>query len=85
VIKNGKTRVITEKIKFLLKTDLKSSEILYFIFSEKTINDLKERIQEAKNILKGYVATIQAKKFGTTSDMFTCNSYEYSNIYEEAD
>jgi len=43
---SGKTRVITERIKFLLKTGLKPSEILCLTFSEKAANELKERIQE---------------------------------------
>ncbi|MBT4325881.1 MAG: UvrD-helicase domain-containing protein, partial [Candidatus Nitrosopelagicus sp.] len=41
---SGKTRVITERIKFLLKTGLKPSEILCLTFSEKAANELKERI-----------------------------------------
>jgi len=47
---SGKTRVITERIKFLLKTGLKPSEILCLTFSEKAANELKERIQEDEDI-----------------------------------
>ena len=47
---SGKTRVITERIKFLLKTGLKPSEILCLTFSEKAANELKERIQEDKDV-----------------------------------
>ena len=47
---SGKTRVITERIKFLLKTGLKPSEILCLTFSEKAANELKERIQEDDDI-----------------------------------
>ena len=43
---SGKTRVITERIKFLLKTGMKPSEILCLTFSEKAANQLKERLQE---------------------------------------
>ncbi len=47
---SGKTRVITEKIKFLLKMGLKPSEILCLTFSEKAANELKERIQEDEDV-----------------------------------
>jgi DNA helicase-2/ATP-dependent DNA helicase PcrA len=47
---SGKTRVITERIKFLLKTGLKPSEILCLTFSEKAANELKERIQEDEDV-----------------------------------
>ena len=47
---SGKTRVITERIKFLMKTGLKASEILCLTFSEKAANQIKERIQEDKDI-----------------------------------
>jgi DNA helicase II / ATP-dependent DNA helicase PcrA len=42
---SGKTRVITERIKFLMKTGLKPSEILCLTFSEKAANQLKERLE----------------------------------------
>ena len=47
---SGKTRVITERIKFLMKTGLKPSEILCLTFSEKAANQLKERLQEDDSI-----------------------------------
>ena len=47
---SGKTRVITERIKFLLKTGLNPSEILCLTFSEKAANELKERIQEDDDV-----------------------------------
>ena len=47
---SGKTRVITERIKFLLKTGLKPSEILCLTFSEKAANELKERIQDDDDV-----------------------------------
>jgi len=46
----GKTRVITERIKFLMKTGIKPSEILCLTFSEKAANQLKERLQDDKEI-----------------------------------
>ncbi|NQV39917.1 MAG: ATP-dependent helicase [Nitrosopumilus sp.] len=47
---SGKTRVITERIKFLLKTGLKPSEILCLTFSEKAANDLQTRLEEDEAI-----------------------------------
>lgn len=47
---SGKTRVITERIKFLLKTGLKPSEILCLTFSEKATNELKERLENDEEI-----------------------------------
>ena len=47
---SGKTRVITERIKFLLKTGLKPSEILCLTFSEKATNELKERLENDETI-----------------------------------
>jgi len=47
---SGKTRVITERIKFLMKTGLKPSEILCLTFSEKAAGELKERLQDDNEI-----------------------------------
>ena len=47
---SGKTRVITERIKFLMKEGLKPSEILCLTFSEKAANELKERLEDDKEI-----------------------------------
>ena len=47
---SGKTRVITERIKFLMKTGLKPSEILCLTFSEKAANDLKVRLEDDDDI-----------------------------------
>ena len=47
---SGKTRVITERIKFLIKTGLKPSEILCLTFSEKAAADIKERVEDDKDI-----------------------------------
>jgi DNA helicase II / ATP-dependent DNA helicase PcrA len=47
---SGKTRVITERIKFLMKTGLKPSEILCLTFSEKAAGELKERLQDDDEI-----------------------------------
>jgi DNA helicase II / ATP-dependent DNA helicase PcrA len=47
---SGKTRVITERIKFLMKTGLKPSEILCLTFSEKAANQLKERLENDDEI-----------------------------------
>ena len=44
---SGKTFVIIERIKFLLKTGLKPSEILCLTFSEKAANEIKE--EQVKN------------------------------------
>ena len=47
---SGKTRVITERIKFLIKSGLKPSEILCLTFSEKAANELKQRLQDDDDI-----------------------------------
>ncbi len=47
---SGKTRVITERIKFLIKSGLKPSEILGLTFSEKAANELKQRLQDDDDI-----------------------------------
>ena len=47
---SGKTRVITERIKFLMKTGIKPSEILCLTFSEKAANELKERLEGDEEI-----------------------------------
>ena len=47
---SGKTRVITERIKFLIKSGLKPSEILCLTFSEKAANELKQRLQDDEDI-----------------------------------
>ena len=47
---SGKTRVITERIKFLMKTGLKPSEILCLTFSEKAAQELKDRLENDEDI-----------------------------------
>jgi DNA helicase-2/ATP-dependent DNA helicase PcrA len=43
---SGKTRVITERVKFLLKTGLDPSEVLCLTFSEKAANELRGRLED---------------------------------------
>ncbi len=47
---SGKTKVITERIKFLMKSGLKPSEILCLTFSEKAANELKTRLEDDDDI-----------------------------------
>lgn len=47
---SGKTRVITERIKFLMKSGLKPSEILCLTFSEKAANELRTRLEVDEDI-----------------------------------
>ncbi len=47
---SGKTRVITERIKFLIKTGLRPTEILCLTFSEKAAHDLKDRLENDDEI-----------------------------------
>ena len=47
---SGKTRVIIERIKFLLKNGLKPSEILCLTFSEKAADELKSRLEKDPEI-----------------------------------
>lgn len=51
---SGKTRVIIERIKFLMKTGLKPSEILCLTFSEKAAEEIKQRLEEDKEIQKKF-------------------------------
>ena len=43
---SGKTRVIIERIKFLIKSGLKPSEILCLTFSEKAADEIKDRLEK---------------------------------------
>lgn len=47
---SGKTRVIIERIKFLIKTGIDPSSILCLTFSEKAANLIKERLEDDKEI-----------------------------------
>ena len=47
---SGKTRVITERVKFLMKNGLEPSEILCLTFSEKAASQLRERLEEDDEI-----------------------------------
>lgn len=47
---SGKTRVITERIKFLMRSGIKPSEILCLTFSEKAASELIERLEEDSEI-----------------------------------
>ena len=46
----GKTHVMKERIKFLMKTGLKPSEILCLTFSTKAAAELKTRLEQDKEI-----------------------------------
>lgn len=47
---SGKTRVITERIKFLIDSNVKPSEILCLTFSEKATNEIRERLEDDDSI-----------------------------------
>ena len=47
---SGKTRVITERIKFLVKNGLEPSEILCLTFSEKAASELRGRLEDDDEI-----------------------------------
>ena len=49
---SGKTFVITERIKFLLKNGLEPSEILCLTFSEKAAKSIRERLEADEEIIK---------------------------------
>ena len=47
---SGKTAVITERIKFMLKNGLNPSEILCLTFSEKAAEELRIRLEQDDNV-----------------------------------
>ena len=51
---SGKTRVIIERIKFLIKSGLKPSEILCLTFSEKAADEIKDRLEKDVEIDSKY-------------------------------
>jgi len=51
---SGKTRLVTERVKFLIKDGLDPSEILCLTFSEKAASELRGRLEEDDEI-KGKV------------------------------
>ena len=49
---SGKTAVITERVKFLMKSGLKPSEILCLTFSEKAAEQLRTRLEQDEEIME---------------------------------
>jgi len=47
---SGKTRVMTERVKFLMKSGLEPSEILCLTFSDKAASELKGRLEEDEEV-----------------------------------
>ena len=47
---SGKTRVMTERVKFLMKSGLEPSEILCLTFSEKAASELRGRLEEDEEV-----------------------------------
>jgi DNA helicase II / ATP-dependent DNA helicase PcrA len=47
---SGKTRVITERIKFLIDSGITPSEILCLTFSEKATNEIRERLEDDESV-----------------------------------
>ena len=47
---SGKTRVMTERVKFLMKTGMEPSEILCLTFSEKAASELRGRLEDDDDI-----------------------------------
>ena len=47
---SGKTRVMTERVKFLMKSGLEPSEILCLTFSDKAASELRGRLEEDEEV-----------------------------------
>lgn len=57
---SGKTRVIVERIIYLLKNGLKPSEILCLTFSEKAAQEMKERLEKIIDVTDMQISTFHS-------------------------
>ena len=57
---SGKTRVIVERILYLVKQGLKPSEILCLIFSEKAAEEMKQRLEKTIDISDMQISTFHS-------------------------
>lgn len=57
---SGKTKVIVERIKHLVETGLKPSEILCLTFSEKAAEEMKERLEKIIDVTDMQISTFHS-------------------------
>ena len=67
---SGKTRVLTERIKYLLQKGIKPESIVAFTFTNMAADELKERLSDIEGYDKMFIGTIHSyanyilKRFG---------------------
>ena len=57
---SGKTRVIVERIIYLIGQGLKPSEILCLTFSEKAADEMKERLDKITDVSDMHISTFHS-------------------------
>ena len=57
---SGKTRVIVERILYMIKNGLKASEILCLTFSEKAADEMKQRLEKIIDITDMQISTFHS-------------------------
>src|SRR5512139_1275108 len=65
---SGKTRVITEKILFLIRQGVKPENILALTFSDKAAAEMRERLEQKTNIADLTVSTFHAFALSVLQD-----------------
>ena len=56
----GKTRTLTEKVRYLVKNDYDKNKILVLTFTEKAALELKERLKNTLDVENMYISTFHA-------------------------
>ena len=65
---SGKTRVITEKILFLIKQGVKAENILALTFSDKAAAEMRERLEQKTTIADLTISTFHAFALSVLQD-----------------
>ena len=74
---SGKTRVLTERVKHLLKEDIKASNIVAITFTNLAAEEMKERLEDVKGVADTFIGTIHSfankimKSSGEKYSLFT--------------
>jgi DNA helicase-2/ATP-dependent DNA helicase PcrA len=76
---SGKTRVLTERVKYIIESGVDPSSIVCITFTNKAANEMRERLAEVKGVGNAFIGTIHSfanhilKDSGKRYDLLTAD------------